>query len=550
MIRKSKSSAVTPARKTAAKKGARSTAKVAVKNVPKTAARTASKSRRPVNTAAESRLRRSVKPRKRARAAAPDPRLRIRLYRHGLGDCLLLRFARDEGGTFNVLIDCGLISVAPAAKDTMTQVAEDIASACGEHIDVVVMTHEHWDHASGFSAHQAKAVFDRLKVSEAWYAWTEDPRNALGKRLRKERQVRVEALEAARRGMAAMTNSPLALERSKAVGNLLQFFGIDPNPLGVAEKGIGRTRAAFEYLAERRGVKTRYCHPAKPPMALPGVSGVRVYVFGPPEDESMIKRSTPTKAGKEVYELVSDSQVARGLGAAFERLAGEAVNINDLPFDRSVGHRAGAPLPPEAMELQTLIDETWNQPAEAWRKIEDDWTQAAETLALNLDNHTNNTCLVLAFEFVDTGQVFLFPGDAQVGNWLSWQSCQWRVPDEDGHLQTVSANDLLARTVFYKVGHHGSHNATLRELGLERMTSDELIAFLPVNVEQALKNRWTKMPFQPLLERLQERTDGRVLQADQAAPKRADLTRLNSEARKAFLDAMVETDLYFEITYD
>ena len=36
----------------------------------------------------------------------------------------------------------------------------------------------------------------------------------------------------------------------------------------------------------------------------------------------------------------------------------------------------------------------------------------------------------------------------------------------EGQAQGYSA-DLLHRTIFYKVGHHGSHNATLRERGLE-----------------------------------------------------------------------------------
>jgi hypothetical protein len=33
----------------------------------------------------------------------------------------------------------------------------------------------------------------------------------------------------------------------------------------------------------------------------------------------------------------------------------------------------------------------------------------------------------------------------------------------------VKAEDLLERTVLYKVGHHASHNATLRQKGLELM---------------------------------------------------------------------------------
>jgi hypothetical protein len=42
---------------------------------------------------------------------------------------------------------------------------------------------------------------------------------------------------------------------------------------------------------------------------------------------------------------------------------------------------------------------------------------AAETLALKLDSETNNTRLDLAFEWpTPDSRIFLFPGDAQVGN--------------------------------------------------------------------------------------------------------------------------------------
>ena len=101
--------------------------------------------------------------------------------------------------------------------------------------------------------------------------------------------------------------------------------------------------------------------------------------------------------------------------------------------------------------------------AQSWRRIDEDWLGSAAQFALNLDSATNNTSLVLAIELSPGGEVLLFPADAQVGNWLSWQKVQWSL---DGN-KTVTATDLLKRTVFYKVGHHGSHNATLREHGLE-----------------------------------------------------------------------------------
>lgn len=114
---------------------------------------------------------------------------------------------------------------------------------------------------------------------------------------------------------------------------------------------------------------------------------------------------------------------------------------------------------------------------------------------------------MLAFELGD-GSVLLFPGDAQVGNWVSWESLTWTTS-----AGTVGTADLLARTVIYKVGHHGSHNATLRAKGLELMSSGDLVAMIPVNRVTAEKQKWN-MPLPSLLRRLQEKTKGRVLDAE------------------------------------
>ena len=129
---------------------------------------------------------------------------------------------------------------------------------------------------------------------------------------------------------------------------------------------------------------------------------------------------------------------------------------------------------------------------------------------MKLDSDTNNTSLALAFELPD-GRVLLFPGDAQVGNWESWHADAddhkrvWQIDDH-----AVTAEMLLNRTVLYKVGHHGSHNATLREKGLEMMTDPALTAMVPVDVYIAHeKKQWTKMPFTPLMARLREKTEDR-----------------------------------------
>jgi hypothetical protein len=90
-----------------------------------------------------------------------------------------------------------------------------------------------------------------------------------------------------------------------------------------------------------------------------------------------------------------------------------------------------------------------NGSGDEWRRIDSAWLDGSSELALALDSATNNTSLVLAIEFPN-GNVLLFVADAQVGNWLSWQNLKWTV---DG--REVTGPDILRRTVFYKVGHHG-----------------------------------------------------------------------------------------------
>ena len=175
---------------------------------------------------------------------------------------------------------------------------------------------------------------------------------------------------------------------------------------------------------------------------------------------------------------------------------------------------------------------------QSWRRIDGDWLGASAEFALALDSATNNTSLVLAVELQETGRVLLFAADAQVGNWLSWQDLSWKLPDGS----TTTGPDLLRRTSFYKVGHHGSHNATLRERGLEMMESDELVAFLPVCQKTAKRRGWTRMPLPGLLKALDGRCAGRVVRADRSYGETAE----DTPASRAFRRDLTETELFYE----
>ena len=116
-----------------------------------------------------------------------------------------------------------------------------------------------------------------------------------------------------------------------------------------------------------------------------------------------------------------------------------------------------------ARAMPFFQDNYWGNNDAQWRRVDTDWLGAASDLALAMQSATNNTSLVLAIEFAN-GDVLLFAGDAQVGNWLSWQDRKWNVNGRE-----VTGPELLTHTIFYKVGHHGSHNATLKAKGLEMM---------------------------------------------------------------------------------
>jgi hypothetical protein len=183
----------------------------------------------------------------------------------------------------------------------------------------------------------------------------------------------------------------------------------------------------------------------------------------------------------------------------------------------------------------SAVDKETSARAEVRRRYESDdrlridaeWLAGAEALALKLDSDTNNTSLVLAFELPGSkGSILLFPGDAQVGNWLSWGDQRYPASVPAGDTAPIvrqeTIEDILKRVVFYKVGHHSSHNATAKERGLELMTSGNLVAANPL-VEAVAKvqgpgkkapGRGWKMPYDHLYERLKEATDNRIVQGD------------------------------------
>ena len=420
-------------------------------------------------------------------------RIKVRMYRQGMGDCFLLTIPRKNGAApLYVVIDCGVILGTTNAGTIMTEVVEHIIKTTGGRVDLVVATHEHWDHISGFG--QAREIWtdkNRLTIGAVWLSWAEDPIDPLANKLRGQRQAMKFALRAAVSRMRLAGDTDTADD----VSNLISFFG-----------AAGTTADALETV-KTLSSNLRYCRPEEQPVTLDGTD-VKVYVLGPPPNEKSIKKYNPSKREPETYGMDSMNQF---LNAVQPTLLDAD---SDSPFDE----RFQIPLH-VAQQVPFFQEHYWGEDRDSrerdqgWRRIDGSWLDSSSSLALQLDSATNNTCLVLAFELSD-GDVLLFAADAQIGNWLSWQDLKWTVEGAE-----VTGPDLLRRTIFYKVGHHGSHNATLRELGLEKMTSLKL-AFVPVDHEMAVKKRWHKMPLNELMDRLNTITEERVVRIDGDIPEK------------------------------
>lgn len=469
----------------------------------------------------------------------------MRMYRQGLGDCFLLTFQRPNKSDFNMMIDCGLFQNTPGENDTMKKVVGNIEAETNGRLDVVALTHEHWDHISGFSKKQAREIFDRITFEEVWLAWCDDESNPKHKKVQERFKKQIKGLQAALQLMKPNRMNGLR----KTVESLVNEF-FPPDVLGA--KGDGRSEA-WQYVVQKKNpdgndADNIYCSPGTI-QQLKGLPEdlVRVFILGPPADIELFNDKEPKKEDT----FREHNGHAFGLSHSFLAAASKQKGDSEVdyftPFEptHSISEKEAANHP-EFGEFFSKHYGFNNKAPDEWRRIDDDWLAMAGELALHLDSFTNNTCLAFAIELVESGKVLLFPGDAQFGNWISWQSLKWKIEDKDGKEITVTAKDLLERCVFYKVGHHGSHNATLKKNGLEMMDSPELVAMIPTNREFAGKKRppkdgW-KMPEPALMDRLEQKARGRVILADEIDAANLDKrcrSLLPASKRKEFMSNVV-----------
>lgn len=427
----------------------------------------------------------------------------IHMYKMGTGDCFVLKFMAGEKESFKMLIDCGRHCFGCKHGD-ITPFIETLVDDIDNHVDLLVVTHEHTDHVVGFEA--AKNIFTdktRFKADQIWMAWSEEDGapeiDAWKKDYGKKKANLALAAEQLRKAVyqspefkAQLEGAPQAKETLALRQNFSDVLTQFSN-LHVGEKqyvgGLPGMDIVKKQIADGNIL---YKKPGEVLENLPGLPGVRIYVLGPPEVWKQIKMEDGK--GDEVYEHNDKLAESDLFFQAVEALDNSENAENLCPFDKIYYA--------ENDDKKTHYEAK----GEEWRRIDFDWLFSAGAYALRLTQGINNLSLVLAFEFIESGKVILFPGDAEIGSWKSWQDIKWKEKGFD-----ITTNDLLRKVVFYKVAHHLSHNGTARSIGLDQMTSPDLAAMATLDYN-AIDKGWTStMPNRQIVKELLEKTKGRLM---------------------------------------
>ena len=434
-------------------------------------------------------------------ATAPAS-LTIRMFNVGFGDCFLLTFNYAKGPR-HMLVDFGSTSAPKrGSRNYMLRVAQEIRQVCGQKLHIVVATHRHKDHISGFSTLQPTGqIIASLNPDAVIQPWTEDPR-ALPAAMNAQSSVYTRGKPDSRKMTAHFLGS---LADMHGVARAITEFAAREEVAGkqtreqlrfLGDDNLRNESAVRNLMRMGQRGKAYYVNAG---MQLNILPGVKCTVLGPPtlaqSDEIRSMRASDPSQFWQFRSFWS----AQKLALDRSRLGGAKVAGSRVPAAASTDARAGASGHAGAGG-RTGAGATEPPPSVRWFINQARQIQADQMLALvrDLDDVMNNTSVILLLEIGN--QKILLPGDAQIENWsYALSQPKWQ--------------QLLADVSLYKVGHHGSRNATPKQLwNLFKHTGDaqtadriETLCSTKSGKHGALRSG-TEVPRQLLLKELKARS--------------------------------------------
>ncbi len=363
--------------------------------------------------------------------------LKVRMYRVGFGDFFLVTVPTRAGDRY-IVIDCGVFKGTTGKGDigSIVEAVDDLFETTRGQLALVIMTHRHADHIAGFSRAER---FKDFKVGMVWMPYWEQFNDAKDSPSNLQLDISQVALQ-----LAMQFHGRTDEVAQQAFDMLWNATGIDFDAAAKGGKKGGGNAAALELLKNQfgdNGKNVRYYAAGDKPELPQELEGLSAEILGPPpKDAKAFMKLTDFKKGVGQY---LDSTMASDTGAKALhpfRQQWFADPRHDYPDKDALGY---------AIDYQGIM--------EAVDSAQPDMLAAA---AAKIDTFLNNQSLVVLFTF--GGKKLLFVGDAQAGNWEHWLyklDAPTNDPTKAGDLTEMS-QQILQTIDFYKVGHHGSTNAT------------------------------------------------------------------------------------------
>jgi beta-lactamase superfamily II metal-dependent hydrolase len=413
--------------------------------------------------------------------------VRVRMYRVGFGDFFLLTVPGTNGPA-HVLIDCG-VHAKPVAG-AMDACIADLKATTNGRLSLVIVTHAHADHLSGFATNYDD--FLGFDVEKVWLSNRLDPSNQGAAAFLGQLTAVASAIEP---HLGARTDEA-AVQAAVKVENALGPLNPATGKRGNAD-ALELLRSGFQGKAQvhyYQGGDT-----ADLPSALEGMMTAQILSPSPLDSGGAFS--------------ATDNRDAQYLAAAGD--AGAIPHATDLePFEKAWPGRADD-YPRSAFdEFDTGLhgeDHTSSGDGEANLRATLATMQPDALLAAadKLDGTLNNQSLVVLFTSQD--KKLLFVGDAQWGNWAYWlyeQGATGALPT-----MTPAATNILSTIDFYKVGHHGSTNATPIPV-VAALNTDCVAMVSTATGAYGTPSKHTEVPRTALLAALEARTGNRTVRSD------------------------------------
>jgi beta-lactamase superfamily II metal-dependent hydrolase len=392
--------------------------------------------------------------------SAPSPVLatvRVRMYQVGFGDCFLLSFeyAGKAEPAHHILVDFGTRELAAGLG--LADIARDIDAHSSGGPDVVVLSHRHQDHMSGFGGDGTEDIVGRWKPRMVVRSWTEDP------------EAPADAAGPAGTTLQAGLDQgrAFAIALAQEISTSARGVRADLRELAIAQ--LANQAAVDRLNTWSQGGKGVYVNYGKPLAIDAVVPGVQIHVIGPPTVAQHPAVAKERSTSPEYWQLY------RGLVAAGA--------FNPAAEDKS------------AAEKQLVGPARW-----VVERLQGPQLRSLLRIVTALDHAMNNTSVILLIQAGD--RRLLFCGDAQIEN---WEYALTFAGDSKDVL------DLLRGVDLYKVGHHGSRNATPRTLfnlwaepGTRERKMTALMSTKP-GVFPGTPGSGTEVPRQTLLTALRQR---------------------------------------------